>query len=121
MICVWVGLVILGPSGAHISRLNPPDIYVELGGSFPERNPSTWSFSIFGRGFNRRDQCLFEDAKVTTRFRSSHRLDVTVTEKQALKKTGQASGTASIAVWDPKLRIRSNVLTLRTHFRALGG
>ncbi len=107
--------------GPTIAKLSPAVVWLEMGGSYPERNPTTCSFSVIGHNFGRRDRCRFEGADVATRFRSSRRLDATVTYDRILAKTGQTDGSASITVWDPRLGRSSNALTLTTRFRPLGG
>ena len=121
MVSILASLIVLGSSGPIVSRLDPAVIYVELGGSKPDLNPATCAFSILGSGFNRRDRCRFDGTEVATKYRNSHRLDVTVTVGQVLKKSGQTDSSATITVWDPARQKLSNALVLKTRYRPLGG
>ena len=136
--CVLTALTSVGwaaPKGHTPSRhrlppvirsIDPGEIMFQGGTSNPEQFPTSRSATVRGERFRRGDivRCEGIDLpkRLTVRYRSSHALEITLTENDIRRATHLYEGvTARITVYDPVSKAVSNTALLKVSYHMYGG
>jgi hypothetical protein len=109
-----------------IRSIDPGEIIFQGGTSNPEQFPTSYSATIRGARFRRGDivQCDGIDLpkRLTARYRSSHALEITLTENDIRGATHLYEGvTARITIYDPVSKAVSNTALLKVSYHMYGG